>query len=235
MAVIDFHSHILPSMDDGSKSVEMSMEMLKLAAAQGVDVMLATSHFYASRQRIEDFLTKRKNAFEELMQRKKEFGPELRLGAEVAFFPGISRADKLEALTVEGSRVLLLEMPFAAWSRTDIREVEFLMEERHFQIILAHLERYISISENKKWIKEFLEMPVYIQINAESLLSWKKRGKILKMFARGQADFLGSDCHRSNRRKPNLAQGREVLHKKLGDVFLEEMDRKGSQLLQIGG
>lgn len=235
MAVIDFHSHILPSMDDGSKSVEMSMEMLKMAAAQGVDVMLATSHFYASSQRIEDFLTRRKSACERLMEVKKDFGPELRLGAEVAFFSGMSRADKLEALTVEGSRALLLEMPFAAWDRFDIREVKALMEERHFQVILAHLERYMSISQNKKWIQELLEMPVYVQINAESLLGWKNRRKILRMFMQGQAHFLGSDCHRNDRRRPNLSQGRDVLKKKLGDAFLEKMDEKGSRLLQIGG
>ena len=52
MAVIDFHSHILPGIDDGSKNVQMSLEMLKRASEQGVDVMLATSHFYASRHRM---------------------------------------------------------------------------------------------------------------------------------------------------------------------------------------
>ena len=190
MSVIDFHSHILPGIDDGSKSTEMTMTMLRMASEQGVDVMLATSHFYASRHRIEDFLARRRRSFERLMEVKKDFGPELRLGAEVAFFSGMSRADRLEDLTIEGSRVLLLEMPFTAWRRSDIREVEELVSKRNFQVILAHLERYMGMPENKKWIEELLEMPLYVQINAESLLGWRRRRPLLKMFERGQAHFL---------------------------------------------
>ncbi|HIW58454.1 MAG TPA: capsular polysaccharide biosynthesis protein [Candidatus Anaerobutyricum avicola] len=235
MAVIDFHSHILPGIDDGSKNVQMSLEMLKRASEQGVDVMLATSHFYASRHRIEDFLEKRQRAYERLAEAKNDFGPAIRLGAEVAFFSGISRADRLEELAVEGSHVLLLEMPFSDWSRTDIREVEALISRRGFQVVLAHLERYLGMPENKKWITELLEMPLYVQINAESLLGWRKRGPLLKMFKKGQAHFLGSDCHRLEIREPNLGRGREVLIKKLGKEFVDTMDERGSRLLQIGG
>lgn len=235
MSVIDFHSHILPGIDDGSKSTEMTMTMLRMASEQGVDVMLATSHFYASRHRIEDFLARRRRSFERLMEVKKDFGPELRLGAEVAFFSGMSRADRLEDLTIEGSRVLLLEMPFTAWRRSDIREVEELVSKRNFQVILAHLERYMGMPENKKWIEELLEMPLYVQINAESLLGWRRRRPLLKMFERGQAHFLGSDCHRVESREPNLGKGRVVLEKKLGKAFINAMDDRGSRLLRIGG
>lgn len=233
--MIDFHSHILPGIDDGSKNVQMSLEMLKRASEQGVDVMLATSHFYASRHRIEDFLEKRQRAYERLAEARNGFGPAIRLGAEVAFFSGISRADRLEELAVEDSHVLLLEMPFAEWSRTDIREVEALISRRGFQVVLAHLERYLGMPENKKWIAELLEMPLYVQINAESLLGWRKRGQLLKMFKKGQAHFLGSDCHRLEIREPNLSRGREVLIKKLGKEFVDTMDERGSRLLQIGG
>ena len=233
MSVIDFHSHILPGIDDGSKSTEMTMTMLRMASEQGVDVMLATSHFYASRHRIEDFLARRRRSFERLMEVKKDFGPELRLGAEVAFFSGMSRADRLEDLTIEGSRVLLLEMPFTAWRRSDIREVEELVSKRNFQVILAHLERYMGMPENKKWIEELLEMPLYVQINAESLLGWRRRRPLLKMFERGQAHFLGSDCHRVESREPNLGKGRA--EKKLGKAFINAMDDRGSRLLRIGG
>ena len=235
MSVIDFHSHILPGIDDGSKSTEMTMTMLRMASEQGVDVMLATSHFYASRHRIEDFLARRRRSFERLMEVKKDFEPELRLGAEVAFFSGMSRADRLEDLTIEGSRVLLLEMPFTAWRRSDIREVEELVSKRNFQVILAHLERYMGMPENKKWIEELLEMPLYVQINAESLLGWRRRRPLLKMFERGQAHFLGSDCHRVESREPNLGKGRAVLEKKLGKAFINAMDDRGSRLLRIGG
>ena len=46
MSVIDFHSHVLPGIDDGSRNSEESLGMLQLSASQGIDVMAATSHFY---------------------------------------------------------------------------------------------------------------------------------------------------------------------------------------------
>lgn len=235
MAVIDFHSHILPGIDDGSKSVDMSMEMLKMELEQGVQIMLATPHFYASRHRVEDFLEKRQKSYERLLERKGDFGPELKLGAEVAFFSGISRADRIESLLIEDSRAMLLEMPFEPWSEKMIDEVRDLLINRDIQIILAHLERYMGFAENRKKIERLLEMPLYVQINAETLLSWKKRRTILKMFNQRKAHFLGSDCHRIEKRKPNLGKGRAVLQKKFGEAFLQEMDEMGSRLLHLGG
>ena len=235
MAIIDFHSHILPAIDDGSNSVEKSMEMFELASAQKVDVMLATPHFYASRHRVEEFLEKRQKAYEKLEAARKETHPALKLGAEVTFFPGISNAKRLENLTIEGTRVLLLEMPFRAWNSSDIREVRELIMTREFQVILAHLERYMGITENKRKIEELTQLPLYIQINAESLLGWRTRRPLVKMFAKGQAHFLGSDCHGVHHRAPNLGRGREILEKKLGSAFLTQMDEHGSALLQLGG
>ena len=235
MAIIDFCSHILPCIDDGSKSTEMSMEMLRMSEAQGVDLMLATSHFYASRQRVEDFLERRQSSYERLMECKGDVGPQLKLGAEVAFFPGISRADRMEELTIEGTDVLLLELPFAPWTKAIVDEVDALLVRRGFQIILAHLERYMEMPENRRWMGELLAMPVFVQINAESLLRWRKRRRLIEMFRKGQAHFLGSDCHRTDRREPNLGRGREVLRRKLGEGFLKDMDESGSRLLQSGG
>ena len=93
----------------------------------------------------------------------------------------------------------------------------------------------MGMSENKKWIEELLEMPLYVQINAESLLGWRRRRPLIKLFEKGQAHFLGSDCHRVERREPNLGKGRAVLEKKLGKAFINAMDDRGSRLLRIGG
>ena len=56
MSVIDFHSHVLPGIDDGSRNSEESLGMLQLSASQGTDIMAATSHFYATEDRISSFL-----------------------------------------------------------------------------------------------------------------------------------------------------------------------------------
>lgn len=231
--VIDFHSHILPGIDDGSRDVETSCELLELSAGQGVEVIVATPHFYATRDRVDHFLEKRSRAKEALFDKFRNPGLQVKIGAEVAFFRGISRAEKLDSLTVEGTRLLLLEMPFMPWETSDIEEVEALAEKRGYQVLLAHLERYFDLPGNKHRIEELLELPVHVQVNAGSLTDWKKRGRLVRMFRDGQAQVLGSDCHSLHRRPPDLAEGRAVLEKKLGQEFLRQMDSDGCKLLGI--
>ena len=235
MAVIDFHTHVLPGMDDGSKDADMSVEMLKMAALQGVDVMIATPHFYAMHHRPETSLERRQKAFSRLEGRLTEQMPRILAGAEVAFFPGISQAKRLDELTIEGTNVLLLEMPFSDWTNRDLEEVGELIKTRHYKIVLAHLERYMKISGNRKRFEELFSMPLYVQINAGSLTRWQQKRTLVKMFEKGQAHFLGSDCHGITYRSPNLSQGREILEKKLGGEFLRRMDQIGSSLLQLEG
>ena len=233
MLIIDFHSHILPAIDDGSRDVKTSIEMLQMSSAQRIAVMIATPHFYPMHDRVEDFLQRRNEAHERLQSCLTADMPKIILGAEVAFFKGISRADKLEAMTVEKTKLLLLEMPFATWSDEDIEEVRILAENRGFTVMLAHVERYFSIRENRKKMQELLRLPVIVQINSGSLLDWKKREKIVRMFQDGQAHVLGSDCHGVFRRSPNLLAGREVLKKRLGQDILDDIDQTGYRLLQI--
>lgn len=244
MAVIDFHSHILPGIDDGSKNVETSLSMLKMAADQGVGIMIATPHFYASMHRVEYFLENRQNAFDLLKvalgDHKDMTVPKILCGAEVAFFSGISQADKLDELTIAGTNLLLLEMPFRPWTDRDIREIKAIIEERHFQILFAHIERYTDIGSNKRRFTELIMPSAYVQINAESvsdggLFGTLRRRQLIRMFKNGTAHFLGSDCHGIHHRPPNLADGREMLKSRLGSDFLRDMDRKGSRLLGLEG
>ena len=87
MSVIDFHSHVLPRIDDGSHSSEESLGMLQISASQGIDVMAATSHFYATEDRISSFLNRRRCSEERLKERmnqkltKEERIPRLIMGA----------------------------------------------------------------------------------------------------------------------------------------------------------
>lgn len=237
MAVIDFHSHILPGIDDGSDSVEKSLYMHKICAGRGIDLIIATPHFYAWQDRIGHFLERREKSYRSMLEHHSETDysmglPQIRLGAEVAYFRGISEAEKISELTVEGTELFLLELPFEVWDAAVLQEVEELIEVRKFQVMLAHLERYLVIPENKKQIKQLLELPLHVQLNAGSLLDWKRKGKTLKLFKNSKSHVLGSDMHGIHRRPPNLSEGREVLQKKFGTSFIEQMDQTGELLLQ---
>lgn len=231
MGVIDFHSHILPGIDDGSRNVETSIGMLRMCKEHGVDTMIATPHFYADSNTVERFIDSRQKAYDKVMAENMDI-PQIIMGAEVAFFAGISRAEKTDALKVEETDIMLLEMPFVTWSDSVVQEVRDLIEKRHFHIILAHIERFLQMPGNKPYVRQILELPVTVQVNAETLLDFRQKGKMLKMFKKGQAHIIGSDCHGMHHRGPNLWLGREVLEKKLGHEFLENMDSYGTKLLK---
>lgn len=235
MSIIDFHSHILPGIDDGARNLDTSMAMLEQIREQKVDYMVATPHFYASKDRIDAFLAKRANAWEQLSEaiEERDFhnAPHFFLGSEVAYFEGISRAEQIDSLTIGDTNLLLLEMPFVPWTMQNVREVEMLISDRKLHVIIAHLERFIWMPGNKKMIQSLLELPVTVQINAESFLEWKHRRTLLKMFRDGTAHILGSDCHGAHHRVPNLLEGRMVIEKKAGADVLHRMDMQGERLL----
>lgn len=231
MTVIDFHSHILPAIDDGSKSLEMSLEMIEEAISQGVEVMVATPHFYAYSSRIEEFLKKRQKAYESLTEALEDKQIKIILGTEVAYFNGISQSDKLDGMTIAGTNVLLLELPFQKWEKEVVEEVREMAYNSRYKIMIAHLDRYMSIVENKKAIKEILSMPVVIQLNIKSFDDFLRRMKLGKIIKKNCDVVLGTDCHNLKSRKPNLQHGREIIKKKFGQKYLDLIDQYGTSLL----
>jgi protein-tyrosine phosphatase len=209
--------------------------MLKAASSQDVGIMIATPHFYASRNTIDAFLCSREEAYQKLQAGIEASGeahlPQIRLGAEVAYFEGISKADRIDELTIRGTNLLLLELPFTEWTKRVVDEVELLIKKRHFRIILAHLERFMGNRANRGYIDELLEIPLLVQINAESFESFWQRRKLIRMFQRGEAHLLGSDCHGIHHRIPNLKDGRDALASG-GVELLDEIDRRGEKLLE---
>lgn len=230
---IDFHSHILPAVDDGSQSLEMTREMLLRSGEAGVDLMVATPHFYGYRDTLEAFLERRHQARQAIGEILTPEMPGVRLGAEVAFYSGLEDLDGLEQLCIQGTNVLLLEMPFAAWTEYEWNVLMSLMLDRDLQIILAHFERYYEFQSDPNLTQRMKDLSLYLQINAGTLIQWKKRGRWLNWLARGDAHVLGSDTHNLTSRAPNLGQAREVVRRKLGAEVLECIDRTGNQLLAL--
>ena len=107
--ITDFHTHILPGVDDGSRSVEMSVEMLKKMAEQGITRVVAMPHFYAHRDTPNRFLMRRSRAEVALRQEMEKYAdlPEIIVGAEVYYFPGMSNSDMLPAMTINGTNYIL--------------------------------------------------------------------------------------------------------------------------------
>lgn len=225
--VIDFHSHILPQIDDGSQSIEETLSLLQMLSEQGVDRVAATPHFYASQQPLARFLEKRGAAYEKVMsalQKEASFPvPDIRLGAEVWYYPGVSRLEGIRELQLEGTRLLLLEMPMEPWSAYTVREVLDLNCSGALTVVLAHIERCLPYQDASVW-ENLLQNGVMMQVNASFLLSRRTRGRALKMMKRGLIQWIGSDCHNLTERAPHMREAVEILRKKLGDAFLADFD-----------
>ena len=231
--MIDFHSHILPGIDDGSKSSDMSLRMISALADQGVDTIAATSHYYATDRTPERFLQRRSEAFERIKGKLPEGSPKILLGAEVLYFPGISRMDELPELCLEGTKLLLLEMPFTTWTENMVREVNELSHASPCTIMLAHIERYYFMQPASVW-DDLLNHGVLMQANADFFLPFATRRKALRLLREGRIHLLGSDCHNTTSRAPHMAEARETIRRRLGEEILDEIDSLGRELLAEG-
>ncbi len=203
--MIDIHCHVLPGMDDGSKTVEESVQLLRASAQQGIMQMAATPHFYPEQNSPEVFLERRARAEEKLEGILPSGLPALRMGAEVYYFEGINRTRAIDDLRIAGTELLLLEMPFSPWSKRMLQEVTELQAHDGITVLLAHIERYLGFQETRVW-EDLIQAGVLMQCNAGFLLNWRTRRKAMRMLKAGRIHFVASDCHNMQLRPPNLGK-----------------------------
>lgn len=228
--LIDFHAHLLPAIDDGSQSVAESLDMLDALRSQNVHSVVATPHFYANKISLADFLHQRDEAYELLRSQRPQLAPKVLLGAEVTYFRGIGKAEGLEKLCIAGTNALLLEMPFAQWGKNELNAPHRILN-RGLIPIISHVERYYPFQRDLSVFNEVISQPVYLQVNAEALLTRKTRKFVFKLIENGYKILLGTDCHNMKRRKPNLEAGRQVIMRAYGKEYMDAMDALGAELL----
>jgi len=210
-------------MDDGSRSAEESLAMMEALAAQGVSRIAATPHFYADENSPEEFLDRRAASMAKLTEVWRSGLPAVQLGAEVCYFEGISRCEGLDALKIEDTGLLLLEMPFCHWSQRMLQEVRELQTSRT-AVLLAHIERYLYWQDGETW-DTLAEWGVLNQCNASFFLRWQTKHKALRMLREGRIHFLGSDSHNMEDRPPRLGAAWALLGRKERNI-LEENGRR---------
>ena len=229
--MIDWHSHILPRVDDGSKSVEESVQMLKLLSEQGIETVIATPHFYADDNSVEEFLFKRDKSIEVLNRSLFYEAPQILLGAEICYYPGISNLEGLNWLCIEGTDLLLIEMPMSKWTTPTINEIVELADSGEYTVVLAHIERYLKYVD-VELINKLRKSGILIQINASFINNPSTRRKALKLLQKGTVQVLGSDCHNTDSRRPRIGEAYDNIRRELGEAFIENMNEFGYFILQ---
>lgn len=205
--MIDFHCHILPNLDDGSESVDMSLTMLRRSFLQGVDLVMLTPHFYADEEYPEAFLRRRKAAFEILqdaMLLSPEAYPNIMLGAEVLYFPGMDAAEDLRHMRMGNSRCVLVEPPMAPWSDTMLDEIARMGDHLGCVPVIAHVDRYMSYLHDNTLIDRVLQRKMVVQVNGDYFLNPKTVKSAMQNLRNGKIHLIGSDCHNLASRAPNL-------------------------------
>lgn len=207
----DYHCHVLPHMDDGAQSIEISIAMLHQLKRQGVECVIATPHFYAHKERcVEDFLERRQRAYERLMKCDLP-NLTIKLGAEVAIERGISTVSGIEQLAIEDSKLILMEYPYYGFANWMVDEVYHMSCLHHLQPVLAHLHRYCNLYEKKELAMILqAETECIVQINCEAFTNHKERQFVRKLMKNGYTYVFGSDAHGMSERSPNF----DLLQKK---------------------
>lgn len=212
----DFHTHILPQIDDGSKNTEQSLQMLQMLADQGVDTVYATPHYRADIYTIDEFLNVRDKSLKNLTKAMKGGNyPNIKLGAEVFLSSDLVTMDNVDKLCIEGTNLLLLEMPYSSWNFSHLNYIEQMLATYNIVPVIAHIDRYIN-THSPEVINALLDMEVMVQCNADSIIRLTTRHKVLKMIKKGQIHFVGSDCHDTTGRKPNIGKAIKIIKRHIG-------------------
>lgn len=212
--MVDLHSHILPGVDDGSRSLTESVEMARECVADGVAVIVATPHVRADYPTTADTITERIKELRAAL-RHQRISLQVLPGAEIAL-------DQLERLPPgEIARLglggnpncLLVETPYVGWP-LDLGARLFALCSRGITPVLAHPERSPDVQQQPELLRPLLQMGVLVQLTAESLiggLGRPARASAQALLAAGMAHVLASDSHAPARRRSGLSEAVRAL------------------------
>ena len=234
----DIHTHILPGMDDGARTVQESISMLRMEWEQGIKTVVLTPHFYSDRESIENFLFRRAQSFSDLTKGMKDLPdsersslPALCLGAEVAWRSELLEKEELPLLCIGQTKNMLVELPFRTWTEATVKQLYELMACFGITPIIAHLERYLG-SQEPRIVRKLLELDIPIQISSVSMSSFFVRRKAMKLLRTGQNCIIATDCHNCTTRPPKIGAAMDILKRKLSKSQLEELVCCGNELIE---
>lgn len=192
----DFHSHILPLIDDGAVNVEEALEMTREFAMLGYKTLITTPHikkntFDNTPQKVQEASIAFQKAIEEIAVDMK-----ILVAAEYYCDEGFLQYIKSDKL-LHINRYVLFEFPLFA-PPVNFEEVLFELKKRDYIPVLAHPERYVYYHNKPERYKELKNLGIYFQINLNSLVGYySKPVKDIAYYLahNGLVDFVGSDAH----------------------------------------
>jgi len=217
--MIDIHSHILPGIDDGSRSLEESLKMAEIAAADGIEQMVATPHLFngLSDDPEPSDIVDRVAALQSAVGSRLKIVP----GSEAHVAHDIAERAKSHRVTpINRCNYLLVEFPQMTVP-IGADDIFYKLQLQGIHPILVHPERNLQLQKHPSLVAEYASRGVYMQVTAMSMAgefgaAAKKCAEVL--LQQNCVHFLASDTHRPSKRPPILSRGRDAAARIIGEA-----------------
>ena len=230
--MIDFHSHILPGIDDGSSDIGESLEMLRLCVQNGVETVVLTPHcYYTDDSDIKAFIHDRNAKFRTLKEeiaKLNEPMPQLLLGCELHLNKAHAKSAFLKELAMECTSYIMLEMPMGKWE-PELYDAIYSISIKGLRPLMAHIDRYWY--EHEKDFHNLFSLDLSYQVNCDSFLHSRMKRKVPYFFERGAIHVLGSDMHNLTTRTTHMSECCDIIKNKYGENYLSFIHANANRIL----
>ena len=210
--MVDFHSHIIPEIDDGSRSIEETMLLLEEAQKAGFSKIICTSHYLEKYYEYDEATRKQFLEMLKIGINNFKLDIELYLGSEIyTSYDIIELLKEHKASTINGTNYVLIELPMQS-ELPNLKNVIYALLGNGYIPVIAHPERYNYVKEDPNWLLDYIELGVLFQSNYGSIIGMygKEAQKTVKLLLKhDMIHFLGSDVHRAKTvyaRMPEILQ-----------------------------
>ena len=226
MGYIDMHSHILPGMDDGSRSMGQTLRMLETAVSEGITTMMATPHNMPGKGCPPGSVVRRK--VDELRRTVEQEGIPLEIVAGTEYYyreEVLDILDSEDAVTLGNSDCVLVEFEPLA-ERNYIRNALRNILGLGYRPVIAHVERYAKLMEDTAVLGDMRKNGILVQVKAMSVTGDNGRQAkkdVRNLLKKGLVDFVATDAHSDGRRAPYMEKCAEVLYRKCGTEYADRL------------
>lgn len=232
--MIDFHTHILPNIDDGAKCISETIALLQEAKSAGFKTIILTSHYMDNyyEANVNDRM-RLMNSIKSILEENK-IDIQLVLGSEIYISDNINELIKRKkACTINNSRYILFELPLNT-KPINLYETIYDMLQNGYIPILAHPERYEFVQQNPRIINDLIEKGVLMQGNFGSFVGqYGEKAQIIirKFLKNNMIHFLGTDVHRRNTIYNKIPKILFEMEKFIGTEKLEQITKTNPKLV----
>ena len=234
--MIDFHNHILPNVDDGSKSIEMTLDMLRNAESQGITDVVNTVHFQHPKMDNKnvdyDFIQNKIKMVQSALD-KNNIKIKIHCASEVFYLPNLIDILNNPITTFGNGKYMLIEFQTLLLPN-NYKDELFKLQLQNITPVIAHPERYRKIQDDIQILEEWIELGYIIQVDCGSIIgTFGKKAKRTSEYIikNNLCHLIGSDAHNNTKRNFCLLEAYEILSKLVNSQFVKHLKANSNKII----